>query len=365
MGLVVLGYRVVRELVKHCHSLIRDENENDDTPLHLACLEGQTEVVRVLLQAGAEVEARNSSLWTPLDCASAKGHVLCVNELLDYDAPLDPIDKTKTTPLQLAAKEGHVAVTRLLLESGASLLACDSSGRNALELAVAAGKKEVCMTIVKSSEWMAAMRNVRGDSNGRRVTPFRMLIKKFPDVAKPCSTGGCTKSNGMDSDDERYAMLFNFELVDDSYVVLPGGSDMDSIASSATTDIPYDEEGHLLDHAELYTTESRELKKNHPLMMMVKYKRLNLLNHPVSISLVKHKWMSYGRDWGWVDQELSNVSNGVFSDRRLGNLARDITDKVDLSNHGFVLAGKWVIIVMAAINILREVFQIYQKRLAD
>lgn len=85
--------RVVRELVRRHKLLIPDENEESNTPLHLACLEGHADVVKVLLEHGAEVEARNTSLWTPLDCASAKGHVYCVHLLLDYDAPLDPLDK--------------------------------------------------------------------------------------------------------------------------------------------------------------------------------------------------------------------------------------------------------------------------------
>lgn len=99
----------------------------------------------------------------------------------------------------------------------------------------------------------------------------------------------------MDADDEHYAMTFNFEFVDDSYISYGNGSEVDSLTSGSTLESPYDEDGRLLDHSELYTHESRDLKKNHPLMLMVKYKRLNLLNHPVSISLVKHKWMSYGR----------------------------------------------------------------------
>lgn len=44
--------------------------------------------------------------------------------------------------------------------------------------------RDVCMTIVKSSEWEVAMKNVRTDYKDRRITPFRMLIKKFPDVAE-------------------------------------------------------------------------------------------------------------------------------------------------------------------------------------
>lgn len=87
--------RVVRDLVHRYKFLISDENEESNTPLHLACLEGHSEVVSVLLEAGADVEARNSSLWTPLDCASARGHVVCVHHLLDYDSPLDPLDKVR------------------------------------------------------------------------------------------------------------------------------------------------------------------------------------------------------------------------------------------------------------------------------
>lgn len=44
--------------------------------------------------------------------------------------------------------------------------------------------RDVCMTIVRSSEWETAMKNVRMDLKGRRITPFRMLIRKFPDVAE-------------------------------------------------------------------------------------------------------------------------------------------------------------------------------------
>ncbi|XP_042214247.1 transient receptor potential cation channel subfamily A member 1 homolog isoform X3 [Homarus americanus] len=374
--------KVVRELIHRYKFLLSDENEESNTPLHLACLQGHTDVVRTLLEAGAAVDATNSSLWTPLDCASAKGHVMCVHLLLDYDSPLDPLDKTKTTPLQLAAKNGHVAVIRLLLERGASLTACDTSGRNALELAIAAGKKDVCMAIIKSSEWETSLRNVRIDHRDRRITPFRMLIKKFPDVAEAV-LDKCTTTNGMDSDDRRFAVSFNFELVDDTYTTYQYGNDIDSLASNSTLESPFDEDGFLLDHAEPYTTEARELKENHPLMLMVKYKRLNLLAHPVSISLVKHKWMKYGRfvyysvlifymvfltfltgyiltarDWASVEKKLNNSL--MVQSAKEQHSCEALKDEVDLTDSVFVVAGKWVIIVMAVINIMREMFQFYQ-----
>lgn len=381
--------RVVRELVQRYKFLISDENEESNTPLHLACLQGHAEIVEVLLEAGADVEARNSSLWTPLDCASARGHVQCVHHLLDYDSPLDPLDKTKTTPLQLAATEGHVAVTQLLLKNGASLAACDTSGRNALELAIAASKRDVCLAIVKSPEWITGLKNVRLDFRGRRITPFRMLIKKFPDVAEAV-LDRCTSTNGMDSDDKRFAVLFNFELVDDTYTTLEYGSDVDSVASSSTLESAFDEDGQLLEHAEPYTNDARELKGNHPLMLMVKYKRLNLLAHPVSISLVKHKWMNYGRfvyystlafyavflvfltgyvltarNWISIEGEMNNTEGNALMVQaaKEQSSCEDIEDKLNLTSDVFVVAGKWVIIVMAVINIMREMFQFYQARL--
>ncbi|XP_069174847.1 transient receptor potential cation channel subfamily A member 1 homolog isoform X4 [Procambarus clarkii] len=381
--------RVVRELVNRYKFLLSDENEYSNTPLHLACLQGHTDVARTLLEAGAAVDARNSSLWTPLDCASAKGHVLCVHLLLDYDSPLDPLDKTRTTPLQLAAKEGHVAVTRLLLERGASLSACDTSGRNALELAISAGKRDVCMAIVKSSEWEAGLRIVRTDDNGRRVTPFRMLVKKFPDVAEVV-LDRCTSTNGMDSDDRKFDISFNFEFVEDTYTC-HNGSDTDSINSISTFEPPFDEEGQLAEDAEPYSQDTRELKNNHPLMLMVKYKRLNLLAHPVSISLVKHKWMSYGRfvyyltlgfymiflifltgyiltarDWTSVADEMNGTAVNttvLIQAAKQQQSCEDIRKEVNLTDGVFVIAGKWVIIVLAALNIMREMFQFYRARL--
>lgn len=380
--------KVVRELVKKYNFLISDQNEESNTPLHLACLHGQNDVVKVLLSAGADVQARNTSLWTPLDCAAAKGHVLCVHHLLDYDAPLDPLDKTKTTPLQLAAKEGHVDVTRLLLERGASLAACDASGRNALELAISAGKRDVCMAIVKSPEWLVGLKNVRQDHKGRRITPLRMLIRKFPDVAEAV-LDRCSSTNGKDSDDKKFEVVFNFELVDDTYATGLPGSDIDSV-SSAFLDSPFDDVGMLLDEAIPYTNDARELKENHPLMLMVKHKRLNLLAHPVSVTLVKHKWMKFAR---WVYYStlifysvfLTFLTGYILTARNwdsFGNhsgLPEEVQAKlqqavelhscevwqneIDLPQSFFVESGKWVIIVMAAINIMRELFQFYQARL--
>ena len=51
-------FRVVRVLVHKHPSTLTDEDENGNTPLHLAALHGKTEVADFLIDEGAEVEAR-------------------------------------------------------------------------------------------------------------------------------------------------------------------------------------------------------------------------------------------------------------------------------------------------------------------
>ena len=64
---------MVKELLRRDHLIITDQDEQQNTALHVAALEGHQLVVEVLIDAGATVVARNVHLWTPLDCASAKG----------------------------------------------------------------------------------------------------------------------------------------------------------------------------------------------------------------------------------------------------------------------------------------------------
>ncbi len=62
---------------------VNDEDSNSNTALHLACTYGHHRVVSILIDAGAEIEAKNYHLWTPLDCAAAHGQPKCAKLLMD------------------------------------------------------------------------------------------------------------------------------------------------------------------------------------------------------------------------------------------------------------------------------------------
>ena len=85
-------------------------------PLFGASADGHVEVVRLLLEKGANINTAKvtSSGWMPLSGASANGHVEVVRLLLEKGADIDTADEDGQTPLSWAAEKGHAAVVTLL-----------------------------------------------------------------------------------------------------------------------------------------------------------------------------------------------------------------------------------------------------------
>jgi hypothetical protein len=92
----------------------------NQSSLPKAALYGNKEVVQLLLEKGAALEAKdNRRGQTPLSLAVEKGHEAVVRLLLEKGAALEATDIWGRTPLWWAVEKGHEAVVRLLLEKGA------------------------------------------------------------------------------------------------------------------------------------------------------------------------------------------------------------------------------------------------------
>ncbi|HEU4905797.1 MAG TPA: ankyrin repeat domain-containing protein, partial [Solirubrobacterales bacterium] len=91
----------------------------------------------LLIQCGADVEARDDLERTPLIRAAAAGHEGTVRLLLDAGAAFDTRGGTRQrTPLLAAAYFGHLNAVKLLTERGADVNAADRHDENALHFAV-------------------------------------------------------------------------------------------------------------------------------------------------------------------------------------------------------------------------------------
>jgi uncharacterized protein len=135
----------IAELATADGGCVRDYAGDGFTPLQLAAFFGRTEAARTLLALGADVGAasRNPMQLQALHSAAARGaHDLMVL-LLDAGADADARQAGGYTALQSRASHGDLAGVKLLLARGATPLAAAEDGRTALDLAREKGHQEV------------------------------------------------------------------------------------------------------------------------------------------------------------------------------------------------------------------------------
>ncbi|XP_047457909.1 ankyrin repeat domain-containing protein 50 isoform X2 [Mugil cephalus] len=105
------------------------------TALRSAAWGGHSEAVRLLLDAGADVDGCDSEGRTALRAAAWGGHDEIVLTLLEYQAQVDKADSKGRTPLIAAAYMGHHESVEILLDHNAKVDLADGDGRTALSVA--------------------------------------------------------------------------------------------------------------------------------------------------------------------------------------------------------------------------------------
>lgn len=84
-----------------------------DTPLHFACWSNNLEAAQLLVEAGADVNAKGEAEDTPLHAAVTVGDVALVEFLLAHGASWQEIDAFGCTVLQSAKQSQNVAIRAL------------------------------------------------------------------------------------------------------------------------------------------------------------------------------------------------------------------------------------------------------------
>ncbi|KAK4645115.1 hypothetical protein QC761_0059700 [Podospora bellae-mahoneyi] len=113
-------------------------------PLHTAICRGLDQVVVLLLQGGADVDAKQWKGQTALLLAVERGHLALATALMDkYEARLELKDETKQRPLLLACKVGDIAMVEALLARGTRVDKRNMKGRTALTHAAIGGYERI------------------------------------------------------------------------------------------------------------------------------------------------------------------------------------------------------------------------------
>ena len=123
----------------------------DRIALVFAAQQGNVGAVSALLEAGADIDAKDKNGMTALMYAAQQGNVGAVSALLEAGADVDARNKAGMTALMYAAQRGNVGAVSALLEAGADMDAQDKWGHTALMYAEKKGKKGVVFALIKGS----------------------------------------------------------------------------------------------------------------------------------------------------------------------------------------------------------------------
>jgi len=112
--------QAVRQLVGGGDGNPNQVDEQSRTGLHYAAINGNLQIIAILVKADAKLNVPDQLGNTPLHLAADQNQTAAAKLLLDVGAAVDPQNKDGLTPLMIAASHGNLELVRALLAKGAS-----------------------------------------------------------------------------------------------------------------------------------------------------------------------------------------------------------------------------------------------------
>ncbi len=147
-------YQIASLLIEHGANIksinVKDEKgEMKVSPLLILLPTGNPEIMRLLLDSGADVNERTIFEATPLIQASMLGHAKIVELLLQYPVDTDARDKFGRTALLCAVEKGDYDIVRVLLSKKIDLNIKNNNGMTALMVAASLGYDKITQILIE------------------------------------------------------------------------------------------------------------------------------------------------------------------------------------------------------------------------
>lgn len=236
----------IQSLIDSDTGCLELKNEHGLNPLNLASYLGKAEIVKLLLDAGADINAGDFENSQPLHNAAVSGNVDTLRVLLEHKGNIDARDDYQMTPLHFALNFRKPEAARFLVEQGADVNARnhhggtpliyasfsndieligllikkgadpDQIGMNdgsALHIAAAQGQLEIARLYLENDA-NPNVKNSEGDTplfwcgRERSLPVARLLIEHGADVLARNKHGGTCLHNAMHGNSVTVARFF-------------------------------------------------------------------------------------------------------------------------------------------------------------
>jgi ankyrin repeat protein len=165
------GYMsIVSLLIEKEEADINKEDKQGNTALHIAVLNRQVAIAKLLMQHGAAVNIACKDGWTPLYHATLTNQSKIVRLLIKYGANLNIKCEDGLTPLHVATINKQVEIVKLLIEHGADINVQCNDGWTVLHHVACEGYLELTKLLLA----YGANINVK---NGKGLTPMQVAIQ--------------------------------------------------------------------------------------------------------------------------------------------------------------------------------------------
>ncbi|XP_032124005.1 caskin-1 isoform X2 [Sapajus apella] len=146
--------------------------------LHHAALNGNTELISLLLEAQAAVDIKDNKGMRPLHYAAWQGRKEPMKLVLKAGSAVNIPSDEGHIPLHLAAQHGHYDVSEMLLQHQSNPCMVDNSGKTPLDLACEFGRVGVVQLLLSSNMCAALLEPRPGDTTDPNGTsPLHLAAK--------------------------------------------------------------------------------------------------------------------------------------------------------------------------------------------
>lgn len=169
--------QILKLLLDHV-KIAQQNQELTDIAFDAASRNGRSEVVRMILKRGFDINARYRQGQTPLVKTVQSGNEAMIKLLLARGADIDVVDANGNSALMTAASRGRRNVVEMLLDAGADPGPTNWRGESALVLAAARGHVDVVKLLCERTAGST------GRPSADRAALYAAVRHQQPDVVK-------------------------------------------------------------------------------------------------------------------------------------------------------------------------------------